>query len=125
GKNSMAYEAAYVDYIRARVMREICDEVLEELGAHDDPLFRMARKLEKIALEDEYFIERKLYPNVDFYSGIILKAIGIPTNMFTVIFATGRTPGWIAHWNEMLSHPYRIGRPRQLYKGHTQRDYPA
>ena len=110
---------------RAKVMREICDEVLEELGAHDDPLFRMARKLEKIALEDEYFIERKLYPNVDFYSGIILKAIGIPTNMFTVIFATGRTPGWIAHWNEMLSHPYRIGRPRQLYKGHTQRDYPA
>ena len=110
---------------RAKVMRGICDEVLEELGAHDDPLFRMARKLEKIALEDEYFIERKLYPNVDFYSGIILKAIGIPTNMFTVIFATGRTPGWIAHWNEMLSHPYRIGRPRQLYKGHTQRDYPA
>ena len=110
---------------RAKVMREICDEVLEELGAHDDPLFRMARKLEKIALEDEYFIERKLYPNVDFYSGIILKAIGIPTNMFTVIFATGRSPGWIAHWNEMLSHPYRIGRPRQLYKGHTQRDYPA
>ena len=110
---------------RAKVMREICDEVLEELGAHDDPLFRMARKLEKIALEDEYFIERKLYPNVDFYSGIILKAIGIPTNMFTVIFATGRTPGWIAHWNEMRSHPYRIGRPRQLYKGHTQRDYPA
>ncbi|MBV55768.1 MAG: citrate (Si)-synthase [Gammaproteobacteria bacterium] len=110
---------------RAKVMREICDEVLEELGAHDDPLFRMARKLEKIALEDEYFIERKLYPNVDFYSGITLKAIGIPTNMFTVIFATGRTPGWIAHWNEMLSHPYRIGRPRQLYKGHTQRDYPA
>lgn len=110
---------------RAKVMREICDEVLEELGAHDDPLFRIARKLEKIALEDEYFIERKLYPNVDFYSGIILKAIGIPTNMFTVIFATGRTPGWIAHWNEMLSHPYRIGRPRQLYKGHAQRDYPA
>ena len=110
---------------RAKVMREICDEVLDELGAEDDPLFRMARKLEKIALEDEYFIERKLYPNVDFYSGIVLKAIGIPTSMFTVIFATGRTPGWIAHWNEMLSHPYRIGRPRQLYKGHTQRDYPA
>lgn len=110
---------------RAKVMREICDQVLDEMGAHDDPLFRMARKLEKIALEDEYFIERKLYPNVDFYSGIILKAIGIPTSMFTVIFATGRTPGWIAHWNEMQSHPYRIGRPRQLYKGHTQRDYPA
>ena len=110
---------------RAKVMREICDEVLDELGAEDDPLFRMARKLEKIALEDEYFIEKKLYPNVDFYSGIVLKAIGIPTNMFTVILATGRVPGWISHWNEMLSHPYRIGRPRQLYKGHTQRDYPA
>ena len=110
---------------RAKVMREICDEVLDELGAEDDPLFRMARKLEKIALEDEYFIEKKLYPNVDFYSGIVLKAIGIPTSMFTVIFATGRVPGWISHWNEMLSHPYRIGRPRQLYKGHTQRDYPA
>ena len=110
---------------RAKVMREICDEVLDELGAEDDPLFRMARKLEKIALEDEYFIEKKLYPNVDFYSGIVLKAIGIPTSMFTVIFATGRVPGWISHWNEMLSHPYRIGRPRQLHKGHTQRDYPA
>ena len=110
---------------RAKVMREICDEVLDELGAEDDPLFRMARKLEKIALEDEYFIEKKLYPNVDFYSGIVLKAIGIPTSMFTVIFATGRVPGWISHWNEMLSHPYRIGRPRQLYKGHTQRDYPV
>ena len=110
---------------RAKVMRKICDEVLDELGAHDDPLFRMARKLEEIALEDEYFIERKLYPNVDFYSGIILKAIGIPTSLFTVIFATGRTPGWIAHWNEMLSNPYRIGRPRQLYKGHRQRDYPS
>jgi citrate synthase len=110
---------------RAKVMREICDEVLDELGAEDDPLFRMARKLEKIALEDEYFIEKKLYPNVDFYSGIVLKAIGIPTSMFTVIFATGRVPGWVSHWNEMLSHPYRIGRPRQLYKGHTQRDYPA
>ena len=110
---------------RAKVMREICDEVLDELGAEDDPLFRMARKLEKIALEDEYFIEKKLYPNVDFYSGIVLKAIGIPTSMFTVIFATGRVPRWISHWNEMLSHPYRIGRPRQLYKGHTQRDYPA
>ncbi len=109
---------------RAKVMRQICDEVLDELGA-DDPLFRVARKLEKIALEDEYFIERKLYPNVDFYSGIILKAIGIPTSLFTVIFATGRTPGWIAHWNEMLSSPYRIGRPRQLYKGKTKRDYPG
>jgi citrate synthase len=107
---------------RATVMRRICDEVLEELGVKDDPLFRIARKLEKIALEDDYFISKKLYPNVDFYSGIILKAIGIPTSLFTVIFATGRTPGWIAHWDEMLSHPYKIGRPRQLYKGYTSRD---
>ncbi len=110
---------------RATVIRGICDQVLDELGAENDPLLRMAKKLEKIALEDEYFIERKLFPNVDFYSGIILKAIGIPTSMFTVIFATGRTPGWIAHWHEMLSESYRIGRPRQLYKGHTKRDYPA
>ena len=107
---------------RATVMRKICDEVLEELGVEDDPLFRIARKLEKIALEDDYFISKKLYPNVDFYSGIILKAIGIPTSLFTVIFSTGRTPGWIAHWDEMLSHPYKIGRPRQLYKGYTSRD---
>lgn len=107
---------------RATVMRKICDEVLDELGVEDDPLFRIARKLEKIALEDDYFISKKLYPNVDFYSGIILKAIGIPTSLFTVIFATGRTPGWIAHWDEMLSHPYKIGRPRQLYKGYTSRD---
>ncbi len=110
---------------RAKVIRKMCDEVLKELGLEDDPLFRIARRLEKIALEDEYFIERKLYPNVDFYSGIILKAMGIPTSMFTVIFAIGRTPGWISHWNEMISNPYRIGRPRQLYTGHTQRDYPS
>jgi citrate synthase len=110
---------------RATVMREICNEVLDELGVEDDPLFRIARKLEKIALEDDYFIERKLYPNVDFYSGIILKAIGIPTSMFTVIFSTGRTPGWIAHWDEMLSSSFRIGRPRQLYSGHTKRDIKA
>lgn len=109
---------------RATVMRGICDEVLAELGVEDDPLFRIARKLEKIALEDEYFISKKLYPNVDFYSGIILKAIGIPTSLFTVIFATGRTPGWISHWDEMLSNPYKIGRPRQLYKGHVTRDIP-
>ena len=109
---------------RATVMRGICDEVLAELGVEDDPLFRIARKLEKIALEDEYFISKKLYPNVDFYSGIILKAIGIPTSLFTVIFATGRTPGWISHWDEMLSNPYKIGRPRQLYKGHVARDIP-
>lgn len=110
---------------RAKVMRGICDEVLAELGIENDPLFRIARKLEKIALEDEYFISKKLYPNVDFYSGIVLKAIGIPTSLFTVIFATGRTPGWIAHWNEMMSSEYKIGRPRQLYKGYTARDYPV
>lgn len=110
---------------RAKVMRQICDEVLDDLGVENDPLFRIARRLEKIALEDEYFIERKLYPNVDFYSGIILKAIGIPTSMFTVIFAIGRTPGWVSHWDEMISNPYRIGRPRQLYTGHARRDYPV
>ncbi|MCZ6642450.1 MAG: citrate synthase [Gammaproteobacteria bacterium] len=108
---------------RAKVMQQTCSEVLDELGVQDDPILRMAQKLEKIALEDEYFIEKKLYPNVDFYSGIILKAIGIPTEMFTVIFATGRTPGWITHWNEMISGPYKIGRPRQLYKGPSRRDY--
>jgi citrate synthase len=109
---------------RAKVMKQTCDEVLAELGLENDPLLKIAIKLEKIATEDEYFIKRGLYPNVDFYSGIILKAIGIPSEMFTVIFATGRTPGWIAHWNEMISSDYRIGRPRQLYTGHTKRDYP-
>ena len=109
---------------RSKVMRKICDEVLADLGVENDPLFRIARRLEKIALEDQYFIDRKLYPNVDFYSGIILKAIGIPMGMFTVIFALGRTPGWISHWNEMLSGAYKIGRPRQLYKGSPRRDYP-
>lgn len=108
---------------RAKVMQQTCHEVLSELGVEDNPTLRMAQRLEKIALEDEYFVEKKLYPNVDFYSGIILKAIGIPTEMFTVIFATGRTPGWIAHWNEMISGPYKIGRPRQLYRGATNRDY--
>ncbi len=108
---------------RAKVMQQTCHEVLAELGVEDDPILKMAQRLEKIALEDEYFVEKKLYPNVDFYSGIILKAIGIPTEMFTVIFATGRTPGWIAHWNEMISGPYKIGRPRQLYRGATRRDY--
>ena len=110
---------------RAKVMKLAADEVLAELGLENDPLLKIAKRLEQIALEDEYFIERKLYPNVDFYSGIILKAIGIPTSMFTVIFALGRTPGWIAHWNEMMSSEYKIGRPRQLYKGYTARDYPA
>ncbi|MDE0658574.1 MAG: citrate synthase [Gammaproteobacteria bacterium] len=108
---------------RAKVMQETCHEVLAELGVESDPMLVMAQRLEKIALEDEYFIERRLYPNVDFYSGITLKAVGIPTEMFTVIFTTGRTPGWIAHWREMVSEPYKIGRPRQLYLGQTKRDY--
>ena len=109
---------------RAKVMQQTCKEVFEELGVEDDPMLMMAQRLEKIALEDEYFVEKRLYPNVDFYSGIILKAMGIPVDMFTVIFATGRTPGWIAHWNEMVSNPYKIGRPRQLYNGPSARDYP-
>lgn len=108
---------------RAKVMKQTADEVLSELGLDNDPMLKIAKRLEQIALEDEYFIERKLYPNVDFYSGIILKALGIPTNMFTVIFATGRTVGWLAHWHEMISGSYRIGRPRQLYTGSVQRDY--
>ena len=108
---------------RAKVMKEAADEVLAELGIVNDPLLAIAKRLEEIALSDPYFIEKKLYPNVDFYSGIILKAIGIPTSMFTVIFAVGRTVGWIAHWNEMISGSYKIGRPRQLYTGYTQRDY--
>ncbi|EGG95553.1 Citrate synthase (si) [gamma proteobacterium IMCC1989] len=108
---------------RAKVMKEACDEVLEELGLENDPLLAIAKRLEQIALEDQYFIDRKLYPNVDFYSGIIMKAIGIPTNMFTVIFATGRTVGWIAHWAEMIGESYKIGRPRQLYTGYTTRNY--
>lgn len=109
---------------RAKVMRETCHEVLKAVGAEDNPLLRIAMKLEKIALEDEYFVKRKLYPNIDFYSGITLNAIGIPTNMFTVIFALARTVGWIAHWNEMISDPERrIGRPRQLYTGPVKRDY--
>lgn len=108
---------------RAKVMRETCHEVLKTVGATDDPLFKLAMKLEKIALEDEYFIERKLYPNVDFYSGITLSALGIPTNMFTVIFAIGRTVGWMANWIEMISDPERrLARPRQLYVGSGRRD---
>jgi citrate synthase len=110
---------------RAKVLREACSSVLAELGKENDPLLKIAMKLEKIALEDEYFIKRSLYPNVDFYSGIILKAIGIPVNLFTVIFATGRTPGWVAHWHEMISNPFKIGRPRQLYTGPKMRDYPG
>jgi citrate synthase len=108
---------------RATVMRETCHEVLKELNI-EDPLLDVAMRLEQIALEDPYFIEKKLYPNVDFYSGIILKAIGIPTSMFTVIFAMSRTVGWISHWDEMLSQPgQKIGRPRQLYTGETKRDF--
>jgi citrate synthase len=110
---------------RAKLMRETCHEVLNELGLHDDPLFKLALELERIALEDEYFIAKKLYPNVDFYSGIVLHALGIPSNMFTAIFAMGRTVGWISHWDEMISDPeQKIGRPRQLYTGAVRRDVP-
>ncbi len=108
---------------RAKLMRETCHEVLSELGLHDDRLFKLALKLEKIALEDEYFISKKLYPNVDFYSGIVQRALGIPVSMFTAIFTMARTVGWIAQWNEMISDPdYKIGRPRQLYTGAATRD---
>ena len=107
---------------RAQVMKETCDEVLGALGIND-PKLELAMALEKIALEDPYFVERNLYPNVDFYSGIILKAIGIPTSMFTVIFSLARTSGWISHWLEMHSAPFKIGRPRQLYTGETHRDF--
>lgn len=109
---------------RAKVMRKTCQEVLSELGNPNDQRFKIALELERIALEDDYFIEKKLYPNVDFYSGIILHALGIPTNMFTVIFALARTVGWISHWREMMEDPERkISRPRQLYTGATQRDF--
>lgn len=108
---------------RAIVMRETCYEVLQAVGAHEMPIFKIAMELERIALEDDYFVKRKLYPNVDFYSGITLSAIGIPANMFTVIFALARTIGWISHWSEMISSPYRLGRPRQLYTGSTERDF--
>ena len=110
---------------RAKLMRETCYEVLKELGLQDDPLFKLAMTLEKIALEDEYFVSRKLYPNVDFYSGIVQRALGIPTEMFTCIFALARTVGWIAQWEEMITDPeYKIGRPRQLYTGETSRKVP-
>ena len=108
---------------RAKLMRETCYEVLEELGLQDDPLFKLAMALEKIALEDEYFVSRKLYPNVDFYSGIVQSALGIPVSLFTGIFAMARTVGWIAQWNEMISDPeQKIGRPRQLYIGSPSRN---
>ena len=109
---------------RAKVMRQTCHEVLNDLGIKDDPTLELAMKLEKIALEDEYFIEKKLYPNVDFYSGIIFKAMGIPTSMFTVLFAVARVVGWVAQWNEMIEDPsQKIGRPRQLYTGAPHRDF--
>lgn len=108
---------------RAKLMRETCHEVLQELGLENDPLFKLAMSLEKIALEDEYFVSRKLYPNVDFYSGIVQRAIGVPVKLFTGIFALARTVGWIAQLNEMIGDPeYKIGRPRQLYTGATKRD---
>lgn len=110
---------------RAKVMKQTCGEVLGELGMTDEPLLDIAMRLEKIALEDPYFISKKLYPNVDFYSGIIMKAVGIPTEMFTVLFALGRAVGWYSHWNEMVSTSYKIGRPRQLYTGSPKRDYPT
>jgi citrate synthase len=110
---------------RAKLMRETCHEVLNELGLQNDPLFKLAMALEKVALEDEYFVSRKLYPNVDFYSGIVQSALGIPVSLFTGIFAMARTVGWIAQWNEMISDPeQKIGRPRQLFVGSAQRDVP-
>lgn len=109
---------------RAAIMQKTCYEVLNELGLHDDPMFKLALELEKIALQDEYFVSRKLYPNVDFYSGIVMRAMGIPNSMFTAIFAMARTSGWIAQWSEMISEPeQKIGRPRQMYTGKLRRDF--
>ncbi|NIL94055.1 MAG: citrate synthase [Woeseiaceae bacterium] len=111
---------------RATIIREMCHKVLKQLGRNDSPMFELALELEEIALKDDYFVEKKLYPNVDFYSGIIYRALGIPTSMFTVMFALGRSVGWTAHWLEMISDPQgRIARPRQLYQGPPQRDYVA
>jgi citrate synthase len=111
---------------RATIIRDMCHKVLEQMGRADSPLFELALELEKVALEDEYFIEKNLYPNVDFYSGIIYRALGIPTSMFTVMFAIGRTVGWVAHWREMIRDPHgRISRPRQVYTGAAKRDYVA
>jgi citrate synthase len=107
---------------RANIIKKACDDVLEKLGIND-PLLDIAKKLEKVALEDEYFKARNLYPNVDFYSGIIYKALGIPSEMFTVMFALGRLPGWVAHWKEMTENKEPIGRPRQVYIGETNRQY--
>jgi|SRR5690554_1155673 citrate synthase len=109
---------------RAAIMRQTCHQVLDELGLNNDPMFKLARKLEQIALEDDYFVSRKLYPNVDFYSGIVMRAMGIPNSMFTAIFAMARTAGWVAQWNEMISDSEsKIGRPRQLYTGHKRREF--
>ena len=109
---------------RAKAMQVQCHAVLDELGIHEDPLLKVALELERIALKDDYFIEKKLYPNIDFYSGITLKALGFPTSMFTALFALARTVGWIAQWKEMVVDPHqKIGRPRQLYTGAKQRDY--
>ena len=109
---------------RARIIKDACDKVLAALGRENDPLLQIAKELEEVALRDQYFIERNLYPNVDFYSGIIYRAIGIPKNMFTVMFALGRLPGWISHWREMWTDPnWRIGRPRQVYVGPVARDF--
>ncbi len=109
---------------RAQVMRKTCHEVLDELGVRDEPLLELAMELERIALEDPYFVEKKLYPNVDFYSGIIFRAMGIPVSMFTVLFAVARTVGWVAQWNEMIADPHqKIGRPRQLFTGETRRSF--
>jgi citrate synthase len=109
---------------RARIMQKTCHEVLEAVGHKDDPILQVALELERIALNDDYFVEKKLYPNIDFYSGITLKALGFPTDMFTVLFAIARTVGWIAQWKEMIEDPsQRIGRPRQLYTGPAERSY--
>ena len=109
---------------RAAILRTSTHEVLEEVGIKDEPLLDLAIELERIALEDEYFVERKLFPNVDFYSGITLKAMGFPTSMFTVLFAVARTAGWVAQWKEMIKDPeQKIGRPRQLYTGHPARPF--
>jgi citrate synthase len=109
---------------RARIMQKTCHEVLEAVGHKDDPILQVALELERIALNDDYFVEKKLYPNIDFYSGITLKALGFPTDMFTVLFAIARTVGWIAQWKEMIEDPsQRIGRPRQLYNGPVERAY--
>jgi len=111
---------------RASVMRQTCYEVLKELKLENNKLFELAMELERVALSDPYFIERKLYPNVDFYSGIVLRALGIPSNMFTVIFAVARTIGWVSQWNEMVGDAeQKIGRPRQLYRGAVKRDFVA